>query len=155
MLRPFIYIDRQPTFDRMLEDLLQQPLVAVDIESNGLHVYREHVCLIQISTRDHDYIIDPLCPIKLDQLADVFLNRSIEKVFHACEYDLISLKRDYGFRVEGMFDTKIAARMLGHSAIGLDRMLATYLNVEVNKKHQRDDWGMRPLPEYTLPAPIA
>ena len=150
MLRPFIYIDRQPTFDRMLEDLLQQPLVAVDIESNGLHVYREHVCLIQISTRDHDYIIDPLCPIKLDQLADVFLNRSIEKVVHACEYDLISLKRDYGFRVEGMFDTMIAARMLGHSAIGLDRMLATYLNVEVNKKHQRDDWGMRPLPESNL-----
>ena len=67
MLRPFIYVDRQPVFDRMLEDLLRQPLVAVDIESNGLHVYREHVCLIQLSTREHDYIVDPLRKFKCER----------------------------------------------------------------------------------------
>jgi ribonuclease D len=150
MLRPFIYVDRQPVFDRMLEDLLRQPLVAVDIESNGLHVYREHVCLIQLSTREHDYIVDPLRKLNLDGLARVFLDRAIEKIFHASEYDLISLKRDYGFGVDHLFDTMVAARMLGHASIGLDRMLAVYLEVEINKKHQRDDWGMRPLPESNL-----
>ncbi|MFZ4827720.1 MAG: ribonuclease D [Phototrophicaceae bacterium] len=150
MLPPFIYVDRQSTFDLMLEDLLQQSLIAVDIESNGLHVYREHVCLIQLSTREHDYIVDPLRKMNLEGLAQVFADRTIEKIFHASEYDLISLKRDYGFGVHHLFDTMVAARMLGHASLGLDRMLAIYLEVDISKKHQRDDWGMRPLPESNL-----
>ncbi|NWG17773.1 MAG: HRDC domain-containing protein [Chloroflexi bacterium] len=144
------YIDHDRNFSRLVDDLSSQPLIAIDTESNSLYAYRERICLIQISTRSADYIVDPLRVANLHLLGPLLADPSIEKVFHAAEYDLMCLKRDYGFTISGLFDTMVAARICGHKAIGLDKMLSLYVGVTMDKSHQRDDWGQRPLSEESL-----
>ncbi len=144
------YIDHDADFHQVAQELATEPLVAIDTESNSLHAYRERVCLIQISTRTADYIIDPLRIADLSPLGPIFANPAIEKVFHAAEYDLMCMRRDYGFRLVNLFDTMVAARITGHKAIGLSKLLAEYCGVEGDKSHQRDDWGQRPLSEEGL-----
>lgn len=147
---PAHYIDHDREFSRLVAALASEPLIAVDTESNSLYAYRERVCLVQISTRSADYIVDPLRVANLHLLGPVLADPAVEKVFHAAEYDLMCLKRDYGFEVNNLFDTMVAARICGHKAIGLDKMLAQYVGVQMDKSHQRDDWGQRPLPDESL-----
>lgn len=132
--------------------LAQEPLLAIDTESNSLYAYRTRVCLIQVSTRHKDYILDPLRIADLSPLGDLLADPKIEKVFHAAEYDLIGLKRDYGFELHNLFDTMVAARICGIKAIGLGALLTSLIDtaIPVDKSHQRDDWGQRPLPEDSL-----
>lgn len=144
------YIEHDREFRKLVDVLATEPLIAFDTESNSLYAYRERVCLIQISTRTADYIVDPLRVANVRLLAPVLADPTIEKVFHAAEYDLLCLKRDYDFTVTNLFDTMIAARICGHKAIGLDKLLAQYIGIEVNKSHQRDDWGQRPLSDESL-----
>jgi len=130
---------------RLADELRSQSRVAVDTESNSLHAYREQVCLIQLSTPEKDYLVDSLALTDLDPLSSIFADPAIEKIFHAAEYDLNCLHRDFGFTFDNLFDTVIAARILGRTAIGLGDMLAAYFNVSVNKQYQKSNWGKRPL----------
>ena len=129
----------------LLAALAQELVVAVDTESNSLFAYRERVCLIQFSTLSHDYILDPLALPDLSALGPLFVNAQQEKIFHAAEYDLICLKRDYGFEFANLFDTMIAARTLGWPQMGLAAILETRFGVKMDKRFQRADWGQRPL----------
>ncbi len=122
-----------------------QPIIAVDTESNSLYAYRERVCLIQFSTPQADTLVDPLALDDLAPLAPIFANPKIEKVFHAAEYDLLCLKRDFGFEFTNLFDTLVAARILGRKQVGLGSILAAEFNVEQDKRFQRANWGSRPL----------
>lgn len=124
--------------------LAAEPALAVDTESNSLFVYRERVCLIQLSTPQTDYIVDPL-RADARPLAALFANPQQQKIFHAAEYDLLCLKRDYGFEFANLFDTMVAARTLGWTQTGLAALLAQHFAVKMNKKHQRANWGKRPL----------
>lgn len=144
-LPPPIWVDHHATFEKMVADLSLQSRVAVDTESNSLHAYREQVCLIQFSTTTTDYILDPFVFKDLSALGPLFKDPTIEKIFHAAEYDLICLKRDFGFGFANLFDTMYAARVLGYSFVGLDNMLADKLNIKVDKRHQKADWAARPL----------
>jgi ribonuclease D len=119
--------------------------LAVDTESNSLHAYREQLCLLQFSTPETDYLVDSLALDNLDPLAPIFASLEIEKVFHAAEYDLICLKRDFGIQVNNLFDTMQAARILGYKRVGLDSILSERLGVQLNKKYQKADWAERPL----------
>lgn len=134
----------------LADDLRTQPLLAVDTESNSMHAYYERVCLVQLSTRKTDYIIDPLTIDDMTPLGLLLADPQIEKVFHAAEYDLMCLKRDFNFNVVNLFDTMLAARICGYKAFGLNNLLATHMQVEADKSHQRDDWGERPLPPESL-----
>lgn len=134
----------------MAAELSQASIVAVDTESNSLHAYRERVCLIQFSTSQADYLVDPLALADLLPLAPLFSNPDIEKVFHAAEYDLLCLQRDFGMEVVNLFDTMIAGRILGRNEIGLGAMLEADLGVKLDKRYQRADWGQRPLPEHLI-----
>lgn len=145
ILPPPIWVDRPATFEDMVADLSVQARIAVDTESNSLHAYREQVCLIQFSTPKTDYILDPFVFEDLSALAPLFSDPRIEKIFHAAEYDLLCLKRDFGFEFANLFDTMYAARVLGYPFVGLDNMLAEKLNIKVDKRHQKADWGARPL----------
>ena len=149
-LLPPIWVDDQNKLKRMLEDLSMQAHVAVDTESNSLHAYRERVCLIQFSTTKKDYVLDPLALEDLSSLAPLFADPKIEKIFHAAEYDLFCLKRDYGFGFKNIFDTMQAARILGYPYVGLDAILAEKFNVKVDKRHQKANWGARPLSHVQL-----
>ncbi|MFQ3566844.1 MAG: HRDC domain-containing protein [Aggregatilineales bacterium] len=149
-LPPANYIQTDDELAAAVAMLRHEPLLAVDTESNSMHAYRERVCLIQISTRSADYIIDPLCAINLAPIGDLLADPAIEKVFHAAEYDLMCLKRDYNFSVNNLFDTMIAARICGYKNVGLGTLLSEFIGVKLDKSHQRDDWGKRPLPASSL-----
>ena len=144
-LPPPIWVDQQKNYDLMLADLSAQKRIAVDTESNSLHAYRERVCLIQFSIQKSDYVVDPLVFQDLLSLAPIFSDPNIEKIFHAAEYDLICLKRDYDFTFASLFDTMQAARILGYPQVGLDNLLAEKFGVKMDKRHQKADWGTRPL----------
>jgi ribonuclease D len=144
-LPPPVWVDKPNQLKQMIADLSGQPRIAVDTESNSLHAYREQVCLIQFSTRKTDYVVDPLALEDLSILGPIFSDPGIEKVFHAAEYDLICLRRDFDFQFANLFDTMHAARVLGYPFVGLDNLLAEKFQFEIDKRHQKADWAMRPL----------
>lgn len=145
-----VWIDRPHGLEDLVETLSQTDIFGVDTESNSLFAYREQVCLIQISTRETDYLIDPLALKNTAILGPLFANPRIEKVFHAGEYDVICLKRDFGFEFNNLFDTMIASRILGREAFGLSGMLEAEFGVTQDKKYQRANWGIRPIPPAQL-----
>jgi ribonuclease D len=122
----------------------------VDTESNSLHAYRERVCLVQISTLDRDYLIDPLALPDFSPLRFFFEDSHVEKIFHAAEYDLLCLRRDFGFRVRGLFDTHAASRSLGSKECGLNALLEREFGITLDKPMQRANWGRRPLSDRML-----
>jgi len=150
VLPPPVWVATQKELETLAELLNRQTRVAVDTESNSLHAYREQVCLVQFSTLRTDYLVDPLSINDLSPLEPVFSNPGLEKVFHAAEYDLICLKRDFNFSVLNMFDTRWAVRLLGYAGDGLDSLLAGKFSIQVNKKFQKADWAERPLSEQQI-----
>lgn len=150
LLPPPVLVADEEGLDRLARALASQPIVAVDTESNSLHAYRERVCLIQFSTPAGDYILDPLSLPRLDALAPCFANPDQQKVFHAAEYDILCLRRDYGFEFTNIFDTMSAARSLGWPQVGLAAILDTHFGVTMNKSLQRADWQRRPLTSEQL-----
>jgi ribonuclease D len=134
----------------MVDRLAGEPIVAVDTESNSLFAYRERVCLIQFSTPQEDILVDPLALDNLSPLGELFAEARIEKVFHAAEYDLITMKRDFGFSFANLFDTMLAARILGWPEVGLGPILNAEFDVQLDKGYQRANWGRRPLPADML-----
>ena len=140
-----IIVGCQQEYSQMVRDLQLHSLLAVDTESNSLYVYREQLCLLQFSTGDKDYLVDALAPIDLSTLGPVFADEGIEKVFHAAEYDLICLKRDFGFEFANIFDTMHAARILGRKNVGLGSILESEFQIKLQKKFQQANWGKRPL----------
>jgi ribonuclease D len=144
-LSPPVWVATQNELSALVKRLSQYTSVAVDTESNSLHAYHEQVCLIQFSTDDTDYLVDPLALDDLSLLGKIFANTKIEKIFHAAEYDLICLKRDFDFSVANIFDTRWAVRLLGYARDGLDGLLKEKFGIQVNKKYQKADWGKRPL----------
>lgn len=145
LLSPPELIDSAERFAELVQDLGRQPRLAVDTESNSLHAYREKVCLIQFSTPEKDYVLDPLALDDLQPLGPIFSDGSIEKIFHASEYDIICLRRDYDFSFANIFDTMQAGRILGRKQAGLDRLLEEKFGVKMNKRFQKADWAVRPL----------
>jgi ribonuclease D len=135
---------------RLAQILSNQPVIAVDTESNSLYAYREQVCLIQFSVPGADFLVDPLALDDLSILGPIFAAPGIQKTFHAAEYDLLCLKRDFGFSFENLFDTMLAARIVGRKAVGLGALLEAEFGIQVDKRHQRANWGRRPLPEYLM-----
>jgi len=125
--------------------LLKESSVAIDLEMDSMHNYQDKICLAQISTPADTFIIDPLAGGNLAPLAPVFSAPDIRKIFHAADYDLRSLKRDYGFEVRGLFDTMVSSQLCGEEKIGLADLLAKYFGVVLDKKYQRADWSQRPL----------
>lgn len=143
-------IRRLPDLRRLADHLQRQPVVGVDTESNSLYAYQEQVCLIQFSTAQADYLVDPLSLDTLAPLSSLFANRQIEKIFHAAEYDLICLHRDFNFEFDNLFDTMWAARVVGREAIGLSSLLEAEFGVKADKRYQRANWGKRPLSDDML-----
>jgi len=140
-----VWVDTPSALIRLVETLSREPRLAVDTEANSLHAYREQVCLIQFSTPETDYLVDPISLDDLTHLAPLFSDPHIEIIFHAAEYDVLGLQRDFDFSFSNLFDTMLAARTLGYKQVGLGSLLAEKFNVDVDKHNQKADWGMRPL----------
>lgn len=149
-LTPAKLITTKVELINMVDHLRQEPLVAVDTESNSLYAYREQVCLIQFSIPSADYLVDPLALLDISVLGGLFASPKTEKVFHAAEYDLLTLKRDFNFTFTNLFDTMVAARILGRPRVGLGNLLEEEFGVILDKKYQRANWGKRPLSRQML-----
>lgn len=148
--QPPVWIDQPDRLDHLVRIITKQPRVAVDTESNSLFAYREQVCLIQFSIPNQDILVDPIALTDLSALEAFFANPRIEKIFHAAEYDIMCLKRDFNFHFENIFDTMQASRILGRLNVGLASVLMSELGVKIEKKYQRANWGERPLPSAML-----
>jgi ribonuclease D len=144
---PAKWVDDQKTFDQVNSRLKGCRHLGVDTESNSLHAYQEQVCLIQFTDHQTDYLIDAMAPLDLSGLSSIFSDEKIEKIFHAAEYDILCLKRDYGFEFSHLFDTMQAARILGMEKLGLSGLLTDLLDIDQGKSFQKADWGKRPVPE--------
>ena len=147
---PFRLIAAEDSWKSCLKDLKKQPRLAIDLESNSLFSYREEVCLIQVSTADQDYILDPISGIDLFEFGLIIQDPAVEKVFHAAEYDSILIKSQYGWKLENLFDTMWAARILGYERYGLANLLEETYGVKLNKKYQKANWCKRPLSRAQL-----
>ncbi len=110
-----------------------------------MFAYQERTCLMQISTSDADYIVDPVSNIQLDPLGEIIADPAVEKVFHAAEYDLILMRRDFGWHLHNLFDTMWAVRILGYSQMGLANLLEKFYGVSTSKRFQKANWCKRPL----------
>ncbi len=127
-------------------------IIAVDTEGASFHRFVDRIYLLQLSTRERSVIIDPLAVAAsvLAPLGALLEDSSVEVVFHDADYDLRLLHQDYGWHVTAIFDTRIAAQLLGIRAFGLAALLERYFGVALDKKYQRADWSMRPIPSAML-----
>lgn len=144
-----MWVEDEAALARLLERVAEQPAIAIDTESNGMHAYHERICLVQLSVPGLDIVVDPLAvdPRPLGaMLADP---RSI-KVMHAADNDILALRRSFDLEVRGVFDTILAARALGWPRSGLGEILAERFGHAADKRWQRHDWSRRPLPREAL-----
>ena len=146
----YTFIANNEEFRAALGQMHTARRLAVDIEADSLYHYFEKVCLIQISTDEETFILDPLSIGEISLLAPTMADASVEKVFHAPSYDFYCLRRDYGFEFRNIFDTHIAAQLLGHEFLGLDALMEEFLSIHHSKRRQRDDWSRRPLQSEQL-----
>ena len=145
-----LYIDTRQDADDFLTDISTVREIAVDTEGASFHRFIDRIYLLQITTRERSAIIDPL-PIGMPKaLGDILEDPEVEVVFHDADYDLRLLHQDYGWHVNHIFDTRIAAQLLGIKAFGLAALLEQFFGVKLDKKHQRADWSLRPLPQGML-----
>src|SRR3990170_2499349 len=139
------WIETLPRLEAAARILGQAKIIGVDLEADSMYRYFEKVCLLQIATESASYIMDPLALRDLSALHPVFSDPRIRKVFHGADYDIRSLYRDFRLEVENLFDTQLACKFLGLKETGLEAMLRSRFQVELNKKYQRADWSRRPL----------
>ena len=119
--------------------------LALDTEGASFHRFVDRIYLLQLSTPHHEAVIDPLPIGTPSRLGALLEDRAVEVVLHDADYDLRLLHQDYGWRVTNLFDTRVAAQLLGIRAFGLAALLEQFFGFKLDKKHQRADWSMRPL----------
>lgn len=129
---------------RLIDRLAPEPRIALDTEANSLHAFRERVCVVQLSAPGLDAIVDPLVVPDLDPLRDLVDRDDVEVVFHGGDYDVTMLSRERGFRFRRVFDTMIAATLLGDPKVGLAALVEAAHGVVLSKKYQTSDWARRP-----------
>lgn len=140
-----LLIDNDQKLAALLPKLRAAQWLAIDTEADSLHAYPEKVCLIQISIAGSDVLVDPLAEINLDPLFDVF--NAHELIFHAADYDLRLLEKHHQFTPSAIFDTMLAARLVGERQFGLSNLAEKFLGVKLDKGSQKADWAQRPLTE--------
>jgi ribonuclease D len=147
-LSDFELIESRADLDALAQELLAEKVLAFDTEADSFYHYFDKTCLVQIATPRQIYLIDPLAlggPEELSPLGPVLASESIQKVFHAAEYDIYVLKRDCSFEFRNLFDTMISAQLLGYPSVGLSSLTERHFGVKLPKDEQRSDWSARPL----------
>ena len=118
--------------------------VALDTEADSLYHYREKLCVFQLSFAGGDYIVDPLAGLDLTGLARVLAEKQL--IIHGADYDLRLMRASLGFRPNGeVFDTMLAAQLLGYRQFGLAALAERFFGVTLSKQGQKSDWSRRPL----------
>ena len=145
LVHTITYVETADQARRVEESLRRAASVAVDCEAAGFHRYSDRLCLVQLSTPEHTFVLDPLALDPAPHLQRFLEDPRRRTVMHGAAYDLRLLHRDLGIRVAALADTQVAASLLGEPAIGLQALLDRHLGIRVSKKYQRADWAARPL----------
>jgi len=145
-----LYLDTSEQVELFLDDISGGREIAVDTEGASFHRFIDRIYLLQITTRDRSAVIDPLPIGAPARLGTILEDPAVEVVFHDADYDLRLLHQDYGWHVNNIFDTRIAAQLLGIKSFGLAALLEQFFDVNLDKKHQRADWSLRPLTQGML-----
>lgn len=143
-------ISRPEQLSLLADGLRGQPRLAVDLEAAGFHRYSDRVCLIQISTLDQTFLVDPLALDPSDAIRAPLEDADVRILVHGGDYDLRLLDRDLDLHPTNLFDTQTAAALLGEPSLGLAALLESHFSVRLSKKFQRADWARRPLSEDML-----
>ena len=141
----FEYLDTGAAVEEFTSAIAGVTELALDTEGASFHRFVDRIYLLQLSTRGRHAVIDPLPIGRPDGLGRLLESPDVEVVFHDADYDLRLLSQDYGWRITHIFDTRVAAQLLGYTAFGLAALLERFFDVKLDKKHQRADWSMRPL----------
>mmetsp|Transcript_1308 Transcript_1308/g.1659 ORF Transcript_1308/g.1659 Transcript_1308/m.1659 type:complete len:569 (-) Transcript_1308:1090-2796(-) len=147
--RPVFFLNQPFQVDELVSKFHTNSIreLAIDLEHHSLRSYHGFLCLMQISTRSEDFLIDVLALRSyLHKLLPVFTNGNIVKVLHGADSDIIWLQRDLGLYIVNMFDTGQAARMLRYPSYSYSFLLTRFAGIQPDKKHQMSDWRIRPLP---------
>jgi ribonuclease D len=146
----FVHLQDASQTDALRRDLASSRRIALDCEAAGFHRYSDRLCLLQVTTESETYVVDSLAFDPSGLLRAVLEDPAIPVIMHGADYDLRLLDRDLGIRLRGLFDTQVAAALLGEQALGLQALLESRLGISLSKKYQRADWAERPLSEGML-----
>src|SRR5580658_1148482 len=141
-------IDSDVKLTEFLPKVRAAEWVAVDTEADSLHAYPEKLCLIQISTVAGDRLVDPLSGINIDPLLEALTAHAL--IMHGADYDLRLLRKHHEFVPGAIFDTMLAARLLGQRQFGLSCLVEHYLGEKMEKGAQKANWARRPLTERMI-----
>lgn len=136
-------IDTEEKLSALLPALRAAPWIALDTEADSLHAYPEKLCLLQISAEGVEALVDPLASVPLGPLLDILRDHAL--IMHGSDYDLRLFRKTFDFKPKAIFDTMLAARLLGLREFGLGNLVEKYLNVKLEKGPQKADWARRPL----------
>ncbi len=142
------YVDRDDLLADACRAIEQSSWAAVDTEADSLHHYFEKLCLVQVSIPGEDYLIDPLCSLNLSPLVEVLNPKTI--LMHGADFDIRMLRRAGPFAPREVFDTMIAAQLLGHEGQGLADLVQRYCGETLSKVSQKADWSRRPLDDKLM-----
>jgi ribonuclease D len=145
MAAPYSLVTSTAELNKLMAKLRKEPILALDTEASSFHRYKERICLIQLSTRDQTWLIDPITVDDMSSLGNALADPAIEWVIHDADYDLRMLKKMWGFRAVNVFDTMVSVELLNEPELGLAANLKKHFGVELNKKFQKADWSKRPL----------
>ncbi|KAJ7621619.1 ribonuclease H-like domain-containing protein [Mycena polygramma] len=147
------WVSTPEALEAMTDALRQAPEIAIDLEHNSYRSYAGIVCLMQISTRTQDWIVDTLAlraELATGALNEVFTDPAIVKVLHGAESDIVWLQQDFNLYIVNLFDTFHASKLLEFPRHGLANLLEMYCDFVPDKRYQLADWRIRPLPEDML-----
>lgn len=145
----FRYVDSAGVLDRLAVKIDRVRRVALDTEADSLHHYYEKTCLIQLTLSGDNFIVDPLADLDPAHFLEALSQSRL--ILHSAEFDLRLLRNSYGFRpANEVFDTMLAAQLLGYRKISLADMVEAFFDVAMVKKGQKSDWSRRPLTEAQL-----
>lgn len=145
------YVDRPEGLGQVAEAMEGAPRFAIDTESNSLHAYKERVCFLQVAVGFQVFLVDTLAVTDLRLLRPFLEDPGTPTILHGADYDVCCLQRDFGLRLSGLFDTMVAAQLLGYRGLGLAALVEEHCGEVLDKSHTRHDWGRRPLEERYVP----
>jgi len=149
---PLVYVSTARELRQLINEVKATCVgkeIAVDVEHHDLRSYRGFVCLVQLSTRQKDFLIDPFDIFEqMHWLNEIFTDPNILKVLHGSDRDVMWLQRDFSVYLVNMFDTGLATRALRlQGGFSLANLVSHYCGVKLDKKYQTADWRQRPLSE--------
>ena len=142
---PAAWIDDRDALRRVADLVAEASQVALDTEANSMHAYRERTCTLQLTVGGEDVIVDAIAFDDLEPLRDAFDRKDLEVIVHGGDYDVTVLTRDHDWAFHRLFDTMIAATLLGDERVGLAALVEENFGEHLDKRHQRADWAQRPL----------